>query len=381
MSIVDRYLAKEIMRHFAVVLAMVVCIYMAVDFFENIDAFMAKNVPFSTIATFFLNKIPFVIAQITPLGILLAVLIAFGLMSKNNEIIALKSSGISIYSLVRPLLGIGMLASLFLFFLAEVIVPVTMDTVNRIWIEDVRNEKVVISREKDIWIKGKRSIMHIKYYNPKEKAIYGITVNHFDDHFNLVKRIDAQKGVFQERTWLMREKEMAPDSARSFKVFQGPTWLLQEIMEQTLDKRSGQYQVTLKKRKIENLKFIPDDLKQVIKKSEEMNFKELLEYIRKVEAEGYDATGYRVDLYGKTALPFVCIIMVLVGTGIGVREKVKEGLPISVTYGIGIAFLYWVFYSFCVSLGYGEMLPPFIAAWTANLLFLCVGTILLLNAE
>lgn len=346
------------MRHFGVVLAMVVCIYMAVDFFENIDRFIAKNIPFSTIATFFLNKIPFVIAQITPVGILLAVLIAFGLMSKNNEIIALKSSGISIYSLVRPSLGIGILVSLLLFFLAEVIVPVTMDTVNRIWIEDVKSEKVVISREKDIWIKGKRSIMHIKYYNPKEKAIYGITVNHFDDHFNLIKRIDAQKGVFQE-----------------------PTWLLHGIMEQTLDKRSGQYQVTLKKRKIENLKFIPDDLKRVIKKSEEMNFKELMEYIRKVEAEGYDATGYRVDLYGKTALPFVCIIMVLVGTGIGVREKVKEGLPISVTYGIGIAFLYWVFYSFCVSLGYGEMLPPFIAAWMANLLFLCGGIILLVNAE
>jgi len=358
MSILDRYLAKEIMRHFGVVLAMVVCIYMAVDFFENIDRFIAKNLPFSTIAAFFLNKIPFVVAQITPVGILLAVLIAFGLMSKNNEIIALKSSGISIYSLVRPSLGIGILVSLFLFFLAEVIVPVTMDTANRIWIEDVRSEKVVMLREKDIWIKGKRSIMHIKYYNPKEKAIYGITVNHFDDEFNLIKRIDAKKGVFQE-----------------------PDWFLYEIMEQRLNRKNGQYDMTSAENKVENLEFIPDDLKQVIKKSEEMNFKELLKYIRKVEAEGYDATSYRVDLYGKTALPFVCIIMVLVGTGIGVREKVKEGLPISVTYGIGIAFLYWVFYSFCVSLGYGEMLPPFIAAWTANLLFLCGGIILLVNAE
>ena len=369
------------MRHFGMVLAMVVCIYMAVDFFENIDSFIDKNLPLPTISAFFLNKIPFVVAQITPVGILLAVLIAFGLMSKNNEIIALKSSGISIYSLVRPSLGIGILVSIFLFFLAEVIVPATMETVNRIWIEDVRGEKSVMSREKDIWIKQERSIMHIKYYNSKEKAIYGITVNHFDDDFNLVRRIDAQKGVFYEQTWLMQEKEISRDGTRRLKIFQESRWVLQEIMEQSLDKRSGQYQVMVKKRKIENLKFIPDDLTQVIKKSEEMNFKELLEYIRKVEAEGYDATSYRVDLYGKTALPFVCIIMVLVGTGIGVREKVKEGLPISVTFGIGIALLYWVFYSFCVSLGYGEMLPPFIAAWTANLLFLCVGTILLLNAE
>lgn len=346
------------MRHFAVVLAVVVCIYMVVDFFENIDDFMAKDLPFSTVAAFFLNKIPFVVAQITPVGVLLAVLISFGLMSKNNELIALKSSGISIYSLVKPSLWLGIIFSLFLFFLSEVLVPITMDKVNRIWIEEVRTQKLVTLREKDIWIKGNRSIMHIKYYNSKEKAIYGITVNYFDDEFNLVKRIDAKKGVFQE-----------------------PHWLLYDIMEQKLNREKGQYDMTLAKNKVENLEFIPDDLKHVIKKSEEMNFKELLEYIRKVEAEGYDATSYRVDLYGKTALPFVCIIMVLVGTGIGVREKVKEGLPISITYGIGIALLYWVFYSFCVSLGYGEMLPPFIAAWTANLLFLCVGIILLVNAE
>lgn len=346
------------MRHFAVVLVMVVCIYMVVDFFENIDDFMAKDLPFSTVAAFFLNKIPFVVAQITPVGVLLAVLISFGLMSKNNELIALKSSGISIYSLVKPSLWLGIIFSLFLFFLSEVLVPITMDKVNRIWIEEVRTQKLVTLREKDIWIKGNRSIMHIKYYNSKEKAIYGITVNYFDDEFNLVKRIDAKKGVFQE-----------------------PHWLLYDIMEQKLNREKGQYDMTLAKNKVENLEFIPDDLKHVIKKSEEMNFKELLEYIRKVEAEGYDATSYRVDLYGKTALPFVCIIMVLVGTGIGVREKVKEGLPISVAYGIGIALLYWVFYSFCVSLGYGEMLPPFIAAWTANLLFLCVGIILLVNAE
>ncbi len=369
------------MRHFAVVLVMVVCIYMVVDFFENIDDFMAKDLPFSTVATFFLNKIPFVVAQITPVGVLLAVLISFGLMSKNNELIALKSSGISIYALVKPSLWLGIIFSLFLFFLSEVLVPITMDKVNRIWIEEVRTQKLVTLREKDIWIKGNRSIMHIKYYNSKENAIYGITVNYFDDEFNLVKRIDAKKGVFQEPTGLTQRKEMTRDGTQRFKIFQEPSWLMHEVMVQTLDKRSGQYDMTLTKNKVENLEFIPDDLKHVIKKSEEMNFKELLEYIRKVEAEGYDATSYRVDLYGKTALPFVCIIMVLVGTGIGVREKVKEGLPISVTYGIGIALLYWVFYSFCVSLGYGEMLPPFIAAWTANLLFLCVGIILLINAE
>ena len=95
----------------------------------------------------------------------------------------------------------------------------------------------------------------------------------------------------------------------------------------------------------------------------------------------YDATNYKVDLYAKVAFPFVCIIMCIVGTGIALKEKKREGLALNIAYGIGIVFLYWIFYSFCVSLGYGEMLPPFIAAWTANLVFLSFGVITLLNAE
>ncbi|MEA3429334.1 MAG: LptF/LptG family permease, partial [Thermodesulfobacteriota bacterium] len=139
--------------------------------------------------------------------------------------------------------------------------------------------------------------------------------------------------------------------------------------------------ITFHEKIIEKLDFMPDDLMRVVKKSEDMSFTELISYVRKIEAEGYDATSYRVDLYAKTAFPFVCIIMCMIGTGIAVRGKIKEGLPVIIACGIGIAFLYWIFYSFCISLGYGEMLPPVIAAWAANLIFLCFGALILLNAE
>ena len=68
------------------------------------------------------------------------------------------------------------------------------------------------------------------------------------------------------------------------------------------------------------------------------------------------------------------------------RDTIEEmfsikGLPVIIALGIGTAFLYWIFYSFCLSLGYGEMLPPAIAAWTANLVFLCFSLITLQYAE
>jgi len=358
MPIIYKYLTKEIFKYFAIILAMVVSIYIAVDFFERIDDFMEAGLSISKVFSYLIFKTPFIVAQIIPVSILLAVLIVFGLMSKYNEIVALKSSGISIYYLLRPVLLIGLIVSAFLFFLSEIIVPITMGQANRIWLNEVRKESAVISKGKNIWIKGNHLITHIKYYHATNRTIFGITINRFDESFRLIRRVDANKGIYKQGKWV-----------------------LYDIVEQNLNKADGNYIIKFHKEIIEKFDFLPDDLKRVIKKSEQMSFKELLAYIKKVEAEGYDATSYKVDLYAKAAFPFVCIIMCIVGTGIALKEKKHEGLALSIAYGIGIVFLYWIFYSFCVSLGYGDMLPPFIAAWTANLVFLSFGVITLLNSE
>ena len=152
-------------------------------------------------------------------------------------------------------------------------------------------------------------------------------------------------------------------------------------MEQVLDEQTMTYSVNFHEEQIAEIDFIPDDLQRLVKKSEEMNFGELHDYILDVESEGYDATPYRVDLYAKFALPFACLILSMIATGLSVKRRLSAGLAISIALGIGTVFLYWVFHSFCISLGYGGMLPPAIAAWVANIIFLSLGFFSLLNVE
>ncbi|MCK4619736.1 MAG: LptF/LptG family permease [Desulfobacterales bacterium] len=382
MSIIHKYLTGEIFKCLFFVLAVVISIYLSVDFFEKIDNFMEAGLPFSKIFIFLIFKIPFIIAQIIPVCILLSVIIVFGLMTKNNELIALKSSGITVYYLLKPVLIIGLLLSLLLFFISEAVVPLTMGRANEIWLKEVKKESAVISKEKNIWIKGNRLITHITYYNPVEKAIFGISINAFDENFKLVRRIDAKKGLFKNGKWFLYEViEQNFIIDNQVLLHMEKEWSLYEVIEQNFNKENGQPRIKLYKEKLEKIDFLPDDLQRIIKKSEEMNFNELFNYIRKVEAEGYEATIYRVDFYAKIAFPFVCLIMCIIGAGIAFKRKVKEGLPVNVAYGIGIAFLYWILHSLCVSLGYGEMLPPLVAAWSANLIFSCFGIVVLLNAD
>ncbi len=382
MSIIHKYLTGEIFKCLFFVLAVVVSIYVAVDFFEKIDNFMEAGLPFSKIFVFLIFKIPFIIAQIIPVCILLSVIIVFGLMTKNNELIALKSSGVSVYYLLKPIFIIGLILSLLLFFISEVIVPITMERANEIWLKEVKKESAVISKEKNIWIKGNRLITHITYYNSLEKAIFGISINAFDENFKLVRRIDAKKGLFKNGKWFLYEViEQNFIIDNQVLLHMEKEWSLYEVIEQNLNQANNQYRIKLYEEKVEKLDFLPDDLQRIIKKSEEMNFSELSNYIKKVEAEGYEATIYRVDLYAKIAFPLVCLIVCIIGAGIAFKRKIKEGLPVNVAFGIGIAFLYWIFHSFCVSLGYGEMLPPIVAAWSANLIFSCFGIVILLNAD
>ena len=358
MSIIYNYVNREIFKNFGVIVVAVISIYVAVDFFEKIDDFMEAGLPFSRVLTFFLYNIPFVVAQIVPVGLFLSILIVFCIMSKSNEIIALRSSGISIYYLLLPLLSVGVLFTILLFFLSEVVVPFTTSKANKIWLSEVRKERLYTTREKNVWIKGNRKITHIKYYDATNRSLHGISINYFDKDFNLIRRVDAKEALF--------EKEK---------------WVLTNSMVQTLNTDTRSYEVTFHDKEVESLDFSPEDMKRAMKKSVEMSFKELMNYIRKVEAEGYDATVYRVDLQAKIAFPFVCIILCMLGIGISVRGKLSEGIPLVVAYGLGIVFFYWIFNSFCVSLGYGEVLPAWVAVWVANFTFLCFGLYTLMNAE
>ena len=256
MSIIHKYLTVQISKYFGIVLVTVVGIYISVDFFERIDDIIEVKLPPLKALSYFVFNTPFVVAQTIPVCILLAVLIVFGLMARNNEIVVLKSSGVHVYYLLKPVLFMGFILSIFVFLFSEIVIPITSARANQIWLKDVRKESSVFSKEKNIWIKGNREITYIEFYNPKAKTIYGVTLNQFDKAFRLVRRVDAQKGVF--------------DKGR---------WVLSGVIEQNLDPIDGGYKVDLYSNKVGTFEFMPEDLKRVIKKSEAMSLKALRAYI------------------------------------------------------------------------------------------------------
>jgi lipopolysaccharide export system permease protein len=333
-------------------------LYIIVEFFNKADNFMEAGLPISRLLRYLQLRLPQIITQITPVGILLAILIAFGLMNRNYEIIALKSGGVSVYYLLRPVLTIAVFLSILLFCLSEIIVPITISKANKIWLMEVKNKPTMTSKQKNIWIKGHRAIYFIQYFNPQNRSISGVILNFFDNEFKLAKRVDANRGLY------VKDK-----------------WVFYDSMEQVLERETEIYSVQFHAQKVEDVDFLPEDLMRAFKKSEEMNIAELFRYIQEVESEGYDATTFRVDFHARFAYPVLTIIVCIMGIGIAVKRKSREGPSVSIAFGALLVFVYWVFHSFCLSLGYGGMLPPVISAWISNLIFSCYAVLNLINAE
>jgi lipopolysaccharide export system permease protein len=357
MKIITRYLYKNFFAYFFVFLITFSLLYLVIEFFGKIDNFFEANVPLAVALSYFFYQIPLVVQQMIPIAVLISIMLMFGLMNKHNEILALRGSGLSLFNLSYPLIGISILIGVGSFLLSESIVPITSPRANRIWeIQVQKRAHKGVYKLSHIWYRGADSIYQIRTFDSRKNIIEGLTIFFFDEDFSLVKRIDAGKATWNEDQWDLADG------------------LIQTI------KPDGSWKSMRFKHRSIGLPERPENFKQSMKAPEEMSFCELKNYARKIRKEGYDSTRGEVDLNIKIAFPFISLVLTVVGIPLALRKK-RGGIPLNITIGIGTSFLYVLTFGLSRSLALSGVMPPILGAWMANLLFLCIGIYLMLVAE
>ena len=112
-----------------------------------------------------------------------------------------------------------------------------------------------------------------------------------------------------------------------------------------------------------------------------MTFDNLQAYIKRLDREGLQSQRYTVDLYSKTAMPFIPFVFAMIGVPLGLHRLFAKGVSRAIGLSLILAGFYWVIFSLCISLGYGEVLPPLLAAWLANGLFTLAGIYLMIESN
>jgi len=358
MFIVQRYILQEFIKYFIMILVIVTSLQILIEFIIESDRFFQGDMDISLALVYVLLKSPSILVLLIPVAVVMSVIATYGVMNRNHEIIALRSSGASMRYLLKPAVTIGVSASLVFFAASEIVVPKTQAIANRIELTDFGKKNMISTSERNIWLKGDGLICNVRYYDPAQQSIIGVSINYFDDNFNVIRRVDAGKGVLKD-----------------------DTWELHDVIEQRRNIKNGALAVDYFDTMLEKIDITRDDLKRVARLSEEMGIWELSKYIKKVASEGFSTDVYRVDMHGKIALPFVCLILSIIGVSIAVRMDLKGKMASSIGAGLAVAFSYWVIHSFCLSMGKGDVMGIVISAWTTNVLFACIAVTSVLYAD
>ncbi len=352
LRIITRYIIREDLKILSLGVATFFLIFFVVELFERINAIIVHKAPLYLVLQYFLYTIPSFLSQSLPFATLLAALITLGILSRNNEIVAMKTHGISAYRIILPLLILAALVTALIFFCNETIVPYSARKAHYIWSVKVKKEEErAFFKLNKIWYHGEDVIYNIQFLEPKQDILRGVTTYQFNKEFDLRQRIDADEAHWKGDGWTFHRviiREFLPEG---------------EVLTETYDEKDM------------SIPEKPEDFKKGMKSPEEMSYRELKGYVEKLRSEGYDPTRYAVDLHAKLAFPFLTLIMVLIGSPLALMAGQGRGGGIAQGVGISLAigFVYWVAFAISIAMGHVGTLPPLIAAWAPNVFFGLLG--------
>jgi lipopolysaccharide export system permease protein len=346
MNLLDRYCARGFIKNVIIIIASFLLLYLIIDFFEKIRMFISNQATVYQIMSFFSFSIPMILWQIMPAGILVASLVTFGSLSHDNEITAMKACGVSLYRTSAPIIFLAILFCLLSFLISEYLTPYTNERAKNIKLVEIQKKEAAGSfKQNRLWYRGKEGVYNFKAFDSRTDSLKGITIYYLDKKFNLIKRVDAERGEWENSRWKLYNAIKTNFSQEKFPELEALPTIAVDLHE------------------------TPDNFKTVQKDAENMGYFELRKYVREIQSEGYDAASYLTDMQGKLAFPLVNVIMAIIGISFAIHWEKKGGKAWGIAAGIVIGLSYWLVFAFTISLGRAGTMPPLLAAWTANILF------------
>jgi lipopolysaccharide export system permease protein len=357
LPVVSRHVTREFVGTFALTMTAFVAIYVMADFFDRLNSFLSHDAPPGAILRSFLFKLPLVITQVTPIAVLVGGLVGLGLLARQNEFVALRACGVSAWQVAAPLLGVGVLISVGIFFWNETVVPYSARQWHAIENLEIKKRGVAtLFTGREVWYHGRAGFYNIERVNPRRATLYGLTVYQLGSDFGLQRLIEAESAVWEDGRWQLTGARTVTFGG------DGPHEVPQPPPNFTLPE-------TL------------DDFRAVSVEPEELSYTMLKRQIRDLRRKGVDAEESRVDLHLKIALPAASLIMMLLAVPLAASGTRVSSFAASIGLGFGVGFSYFVLVAFTRALGQSGALPAALAAWSANGLFALVGTFYLLGAE
>lgn len=356
--ILDDMILRDFVMYLAMILATLLILALVFTFFELFTDIVRNKVSVLLLMEYLLNLSPSLIYQMTPVAVMLAVLITFGLMQKSSELTAMKATGISLYRATLPVIVLSSLFAGGLFLFDQLYIPHTNKRQ-----EILRNEikgkpaQTYLQTNRQWIVGGNDEIYYYQFFDADTDTFRGISIFEFDSKtFQLTRRISAAEAHWEPRLnkfvfengWV---RSLKGSSIQDYKTFEVATFT--ELHED------------------------PNYFKKEVRQSSEMDYHELRNYIDDLQQSGFDTVRLRVQLGKKFSYPLITLVMAVLAIPFAVSGRTGGALA-GVAIAISIAVVYIGTAGLFEAMGNANQLPAMLAAWSPDVVFgLAAGYLLL----
>ena len=357
-QIVDTYILSNFLFYFVLWLLAFITMTQVFIFFDLLGDIVKNRVPISHVVTYHMFLTPRLIYDTLPIGVLLAVLVTFGVMTKNNEVTAFKACGIGVRRLGFPVLLMSCVLSASLFAADYSWIPHSNQIQDAILNEIKGRPTQTYLHPERKWIFHDYRIFYFKYFDAAEDAMIEPWVFEINPKtFHLVREINASRARWQAnlQQWVWER---------------GTVRDIRGVDESRLEN----FTVTT----FPELSERPDDFRKEVKQNQQMNYEELRSYIGDLQESGFDTIKLRVQYYKKFAVPLFALIMALISVPFGFLVG-NRGAMAGVGVSLAVAMAYLAIGKLFEQMGNVNYLPPMVAAWAPDAVFSLAGLYLMLR--
>jgi LPS export ABC transporter permease LptG len=362
MKLLDRYVLRNFLEPFFICFGGFLAIWIIFDISDNSSDFIEAKASTKQIVAYYLTQLPQYILVCLPVGLLLALLYSLSRMSRSNELISMLTAGRSVFRVLVPLFGIGVLASGACLWLNWEQAP-HAESIKKVAVSQIRKGRKVGEAElvsqhlfRD---RQNNRTWYVRRLRPGSARLEGVHITQQDAEGRITRKWYANRALYDPRlkTWTL-EKGMTveftpegdiastdhfPNKARVISDWSETPW---RVASSELDPQG-------------------------------LSVPELHDYLAfNSDFPVAQLAPYRANLADRYALPLSCFVVVLIAAPLGIVYN-RRGVAAAVGGALTIFFGMIMAHGFFMAMGKGMRVDPFLAPWLPNIILGLLGLVLL----
>jgi lipopolysaccharide export system permease protein len=423
--ILSRYILKEHLGPLLFGQAVFTLVLLMNQVARKFDELARRSLDWHVIGHFFLLTLPFILAVTFPMGVLVATLAAFGRLSSDNEITAMKASGVSLYAMLTPLIGAAGAFTLFMLWFNHAVLTQTNHELAQLEQDIGRTKPTFVLREGSINEPGGTGNYRllVDRIDRSSDRLYGVRI--YDQNDPSVQRTivadsgrmrysaDGRDLVFDLRSGSVYELNVAKPAQHTALRFERQQLVLHDVGSQLqrdaekddyrtdreMDLRQLLTEVHSERRRlaesdssivaagrIELEPYLKGDFAALNRRTggggleapaeqTKATLRALERYAQTREYARRQANKYDVEYHKKIAIPVACLVFVVIGASLGVRTR-RSGYGFAMGVSLLVFTVYYIFLIGGEDLSDRLIMPPWFAMWAPNILFTALGVLL-----